>query len=270
MMRTLSLGISPCPNDTYIFGALALGLVKSPGLGFSVDLQDVETLNRAAADGRFDVIKLSAAAAAQLLDSYALLPCGGALGRGCGPLVVVRPGFGTADLRNARVAIPGRLTTAARLLHLTGLHHGELLELRYDEVMPAVAAGTVDAGVVIHEGRFTYGALGLELLLDLGAWWEAETGLPIPLGVIGIRRELGPQVAGQVAEGIRASLAFARQQDAAIWPYIVQHAQEMDPAVIHQHINMFVTDFSMDLGPEGQGAVARLLGRKAEDIFVAG
>jgi 1,4-dihydroxy-6-naphthoate synthase len=255
---TLSIGISPCPNDTYIFGGLALGRV--PGPEFSFRLEDVETLNRLATEAALDVVKVSVAAAAGILDKYALLDCGGALGRGCGPLLVARPGMSLERLRDARIAGPGAATTATLLLRLTTLAQEEnLVQTTYDQVMDMVAAGEADAGVVIHEGRFTYGGKGLDLLLDLGEWWETETGLPIPLGVIAIRRSLGQGTAQQVATAIRASLVFARHNEAAIWPYIVDHAQELSEVVIREHIATFVTPFSENLGSEGRHAVERLL-----------
>ncbi|MFO7597598.1 MAG: 1,4-dihydroxy-6-naphthoate synthase [Desulfocurvibacter africanus] len=258
-MKPLSLGISPCPNDTYIFEALVHGRVDAGGLTFDTRLEDVETLNAKAWQGEYDVVKISVAAAVRFLDKYALLPCGGALGRSCGPLLVARPGVRLEDIADVAVAIPGRLTTAHLLLELTGLHHGPRPVLRYDEVIPAVAEGKVAAGVVIHEGRFTYEAHGLRKLLDLGEWWERDTGLPIPLGAIAVRRSLGPDIARLVAEAIRASLTHARKHPEDALPWITAHAQELSTEVIRAHIEMFVNDFSMDLREEGKAAVTRLL-----------
>ena len=259
----LSLGISPCPNDTYIFEAWVRG--RTPGPNVNVELHDVETLNAMAARGAPDVVKLSVAACAGVLDEYALLDCGGALGRGCGPLVVARNALGPEELSGKRMAIPGRMTTANLLLTLTGLHTGERVEMGYERVMDTVVMGEVDAGVIIHEGRFSYAARGLKLVLDLGAWWEAETGLPIPLGAIAVRRSLGPEVATRVGAAIRASLAHARSHPDDAWPWIVEHAQEMSPKVIREHIATFVTDFSERLGPEGRDAVARLVAAAAAE-----
>lgn len=251
----LTLGISPCPNDTYIFGGLLTGHVQADGLSFAPTLADVEELNAMARANTPDVVKISVAAGADILDDYGLLPCGGALGRGCGPLLVA----GKPDEEVRRVAIPGRKTTAALLLELSGLAPGERVEVRYDRIMDSVASGEFDAGVLIHESRFTYAEHGLHLLADLGAWWEADTGLPIPLGAIAIKRSLGPDVAARVADAIRQSLTFARSGEFDLWPFIRQHAQELSDEVIKAHIAMFVTDFSFDLGPEGKGAVERLL-----------
>ena len=263
----LSLGISPCPNDTYIFEAWVRG--RTPGPNVNVELHDVETLNAMAARGALDVVKLSVAACVGVLDEYALLDCGGALGRGCGPLVVARDALGPEELSGKRMAIPGRMTTASLLLTLTGLHTGERVEMGYERVMDTVVMGEVDAGVIIHEGRFNYAARGLKLVLDLGAWWEAETGLPIPLGAIAVRRSLGPEVATGVGAAIRVSLTHARSHPDDAWPWIVEHAREMSPKVIREHIATFVTDFSERLGPEGRDAVARLVAAAAAEAGTA-
>lgn len=282
----LSLHYSPCPNDTYIFHALAAGLVTVPGVGFDVTLADVERLNEAASSGLPDVCKVSVAAAAGVLGEYRLLRAGGALGRGVGPVLVVRDIERLEDLHGKRVAIPGRRTTANLLFGLLCRERGiqpKLVELVYDQVMPAVAGGDCAAGVVIHEGRFTFAEHGLTRLLDLGAWWEEERGLPIPLGCIVLRRSLdlngGLDVARAVNAGIRASLEHARAHPEASREYIRQHAQEMDPSVIKQHIGTFVTEASLDLGPEGEAATLALLaealrseglGAVPEDVFLKG
>ncbi|MBA4358046.1 MAG: 1,4-dihydroxy-6-naphthoate synthase [Desulfovibrio sp.] len=266
----LSLHYSPCPNDTYIFHALASGLVSVPGLGFAVDfdvtLADVERLNAAAAAGLPDVCKVSVAAAAGLLGEYRILRAGGALGRGVGPVLVARDGMRLEDLHGQSVAIPGRRTTANLLFGLLCQERGiqpELVELAYDQVMPAVTAGRCTAGVVIHEGRFTYAEHGLVQLLDLGAWWEQARGLPIPLGCIVLRRSLdlnqGLDLARAVNAGIRASLDYARAHPEASAGYIRSHAQELEPLVIARHIETFVTAASLDIGPEGEAAVLALL-----------
>lgn len=278
----LSLHYSPCPNDTYIFHALAAGLVRVPGVDFEVRLADVERLNEVACAGGADICKVSVAAAAAVLGEYRILRAGGAMGRGVGP-ILVGPNFantgGTAleALHGKRVAIPGRRTTANLLFGLLCKARGiapELVELVYDEVMPAVKAGDCAAGVVIHEGRFTFAQQGLARLLDLGAWWEEAYGLPIPLGCIVMRRSLGLELAQAVDEGIRASLNYARMHPEAGRDYIRQHAQEMDEAVISQHIGTFVTDHSLDIGHEGEAAILALLtqaqgGEKAPaDVFL--
>jgi 1,4-dihydroxy-6-naphthoate synthase len=257
----LSLGFSPCPNDTFVFDALVHGRVATHGLAFRERLEDVETLNRLAADGALDVTKASYGAIPWLLDRYALLRSGGALGRGCGPLVVAREPLPMTALRGRRIAIPGARTTANLLLRLfdPALSHGE--EHVYSDIMPAVARGEVDAGLIIHESRFTYREHGLVRLLDLGEWWEGETGLPIPLGGILAKRELGAASLQRLADAIRASVehAFAHPQDSA--GYVRQHAREMDPEVVRRHIELYVNRFSVELGHEGEQAVATLFAR---------
>jgi len=258
----LSLGISPCPNDTFIFHALAHKLTPGPEFAAPL-LADVEELNGRASRGELDVVKISMAAVAEASRHYRLLSCGGALGRGVGPLLVTREG------RNPRrrfktLAVPGRRTTAALLARLMGVE-GELVELRYDEVMPAVAACDVDAGIVIHEGRFTYPAFGLRLVEDLGSWWEGRFQLPLPLGVIAVRRTLGEETALAVAGAIRASLrhAWASPGDSREW--VAANAQELSEDVTAKHIETFVTSFSLDVGEEGRQAIELL----AEHAFRA-
>jgi len=265
MDRVLSLGYSPCPNDTFIFFALANGLLDaSSKTRFDVQLADVEELNQKARQGELDITKVSTRAVLDLLDEYWLLRAGGAIGRGCGPLVVSRREMPLEQFRGCNLAIPGRLTTAHLLLELNGEFHGKCIEMRFDRIMPAVAAGEVDAGLIIHEGRFTYPALGLKLVVDLGAWWEGKTGLPLPLGVILIKRRLGVNVASQVETQIRESLLYAHHHREQAWPYVSSLAQEMEPAVIRQHIDMFVNDYSLDIGSDGENAIRFMLAVAAE------
>jgi 1,4-dihydroxy-6-naphthoate synthase len=259
MSQTLSLGYSPCPNDTFIFCGLASGRVSTHPYDLEITLADVEWLNRQAAAAALDITKVSIYAMLHLLDSYWLLESGGAIGRGCGPLVVAREALSPEELLNRSVAIPGRMTTANLLLQLSGFHRGPLHEMVFDQIMPAVVRGDVDAGVIIHEGRFTYPAHGLMKVLDLGAWWERETGLPLPLGGIAVKRELGAKVAAFMEERIRESLFFARTHQEEVWPYVHDHAQEMAPIVIRKHIDMFVNDYSHDAGEEGRSAIRALL-----------
>jgi len=259
MDHPLRLGYSPCPNDTFIFFALSEGRIDPAPYEFLVSLADVEELNQSARLGLLDITKVSIHALLHLLEDYWLLRAGGAIGRGCGPLLVASQRAALADLRDAAVAIPGRTTTAHLLLELEGTHQGPRVEMPFDQIMPAVAQGAVQAGVIIHEGRFTYPLFGLELVLDLGAWWEAETGLPLPLGGIIAKRTLGVDVARSVQGMIHASLEYGRTHPEQAWPYIRSHAKEMEPRVIQQHIDMFVNEFSMEVGKEGEMAVRHLL-----------
>lgn len=262
-MRTLTLGFSPCPNDTCIFHALVHGLVDTAGLAFRERLEDVETLNRLALEGALDVSKVSYHAVGFLRDEYVLLRSGGALGRGCGPLVVTKGAPSMAALRGKPIAVPGRYTTAALLLRLFDSSLDTLVLLPFHEIMGAVARGEVAAGVIIHESRFTFPEYGLTKLLDLGEWWEGETGCPIPLGGIVARRSLGRETIAALDTALAASVAHARANPGAADGYIRAHSQEMSDEVCAAHIDLYVNDFSLRLGPEGEAAVATLL-RRAE------
>jgi 1,4-dihydroxy-6-naphthoate synthase len=259
----LSLGFSPCPNDTFIFHALVHGLVSAEGMRFHPRLEDVETLNRLAEGEALDVTKVSYGAVPHLLEHYALLRSGGALGRGCGPLLVARPGTTVDALRQGRIAIPGRRTTANLLLRLWDPDLPDGVEMVYSEIMPAVARGEVDAGLIIHESRFTYPAHGLRRLVDLGEWWESETGLPIPLGAIMARRNLGEVMVHRIDDAIRRSVEHAFADPAAPLPYMRVHAQEMDDAVMREHVALYVNQFSLDIGDDGERAIETLLHRAA-------
>jgi 1,4-dihydroxy-6-naphthoate synthase len=255
---TLSLAFSPCPNDTFVFHAWVHGLIEgAPAV--DVTFADVDVTNGATERGEFDVVKVSYAALPWLLEDYTLLPTGGALGRGCGPLVLTN---GRAGLEGATVAVPGERTTAYLLFRLWAAQQGiDSLQIRvmpFPEIMPAVRDGLVDAGLVIHEARFTYPDYGLTSVIDLGAWWEADTGLPIPLGAILARREL--DIHGLTAV-IRASVEHAFADPSASKDYVAEHAQEMDPTVQARHIGLYVNEFSVNLGDEGYEAIRSLLTR---------
>jgi 1,4-dihydroxy-6-naphthoate synthase len=266
-LKTLSIGYSTCPNDTFIFAGIAAH-EEDVSLAFEPVLADVETLNRWALEGRLDVSKLSFFAFGKVREQYALLPSGGALGRGCGPILVTRGENGLKRLREGtrkyRIAAPGNLTTARLLLTLYLGYEPQFQQMVFSEIMPAVRDGEADFGLVIHEGRFTLNEYGLQSALDLGQWWEAETGLPIPLGGIAIRRDLGRHMAKAVDKRIRQSLSLAESGSSAVNDYVRIHAQEMAPRVIQQHIDLYVNRFSRDLGEEGQDAVKLLLDRAEE------
>jgi 1,4-dihydroxy-6-naphthoate synthase len=258
----LKIAHSPCPNDTFVFHALAHGLVPdAPPM--EITFADVDVTNTAALTGEYDLIKVSYAALPWLLDSYELLPCGGALGRGCGPLIVTKPG-GTAT---GTVAVPGDRTTAYLLFRLWAADLGAKVEIvPFHKIMPGVAAGKYDAGLVIHEARFTYADHGLVALADLGEWWEADTGLPIPLGAILAHRDrVDPE---QAAEWVRASVRHAWAHPKASRDYVLAHAQELSPKVAAQHIDLYVNSFTEDLSEEGYEAVEVLLSRAAAQGLV--
>jgi 1,4-dihydroxy-6-naphthoate synthase len=260
----LTLGYSPCPNDTFIFHALVHGVVRADGVRFTERLEDVETLNRLAARGELDVTKISYGAAPGLLRNYVLLRSGGALGRGCGPLIVAREGFSRESLAGKRIAIPGRNTTANLLLRLYAPDAAPGIELVYSEIMPAVARGQVDAGLIIHESRFTYPQHGLTKVVDLGEWWEQTTGLPIPLGGIMARRALGEDAIRRIDDAIRRSVEHAFAHPDASAGYVRAHAQEMDDAVAKQHIDLYVNQHSVDVGEQGERAIRELFDRAAK------
>ena len=252
--RPLRLGFSPCPNDCFVFHALTHDPSLTP-LRFEVVLDDVEALNRLADADALDVAKVSYHAAAHMLERWVLLPAGGALGRGVGPLVVTREP--RDDLSDALVAVPGGRTTAMLLL-AQAFPEVRTTELRYDAIMPAVAAGTVDAGLIIHESRFTYRDHGLHAHADLGAWWERHTGELIPLGAIAVRRDLPAATQHELARAVHASVDAALRDPAASAGFVAEHAQEMSSEVRSRHIELYVNAFSLDVGPDGRRAAAAL------------
>ncbi|MFF1481016.1 1,4-dihydroxy-6-naphthoate synthase [Streptomyces sp. NPDC058301] len=279
----LRIAFSPCPNDTFVFDAWAHGRV--PGApDIDVTFADIDITNGIAergADG-FDVLKVSYAVLPWVLEEYALLPCGGALGRGCGPLVLTLPQALNeqggppspgVDLTGKTVAVPSERSTAYLLFRLWAADVvpggvGKVVVMPFHEIMPAVRDGRVDAGLVIHEARFTYQDYGLYALADMGEHWESTTGLPIPLGAIIARRSLGDAKLRELAEVIRTSVRMAWDDPEASRPYVREHAQEMDPAVADQHIGLYVNEFTHDLGEDGYAAVRGLLTRAAAEGLV--
>ncbi|MFA5352824.1 MAG: 1,4-dihydroxy-6-naphthoate synthase [Thermodesulfovibrionales bacterium] len=261
----LKFGLSPCPNDTFIFYALMNNRVGTEGLEMAFRLEDVETLNGLAIEGALEVTKVSCSAYAHLRDSYRFLGAGAALGRGCGPLVVLKEGSAADALHGGSMAVPGRLTTAFLLWRIfaasSGITPARYLFMPFHEVMEAVKTGKADGGLVIHEGRFTYGEYGLTAVTDLGEWWEQETGLPIPLGGIIAKKSLGEETIMKVEALIRQSLLYARSHRDEAMPFIRKHAQEMSDDVILKHIGLYVNDYSIDLGEEGRAALSELMNR---------
>ncbi|WP_242333561.1 MULTISPECIES: 1,4-dihydroxy-6-naphthoate synthase [unclassified Anaeromyxobacter] len=255
----LTLGISPCPNDTFIFDALVNGAIDTGELRLDVVHEDVQTLNEWARAGRLDVSKVSYGVVPAIAGDYALLRSGGALGRGVGPLLVARPGVDAFRPETMRVAVPGRDTTAHLLFSLAypGAAHKQFRV--FSDIEDAVLGGAVDAGVIIHEGRFTYAAKGLVKLLDLGEHWERQTGAPIPLGGIVARRTLDRDVLRALERLVRESTLRALARRPLVTEYVRRHAQEMDEAVMRQHIDLYVNDFSVDVGDAGRRAVETLL-----------
>ncbi|PZD94911.1 1,4-dihydroxy-6-naphthoate synthase [Paenibacillus sambharensis] len=270
----MKIAYSPCPNDTFIFHAWASGLIPgAPEL--EVMYADIDITNHLAAERKGpEVMKISYAALPWVLADYALLPCGGALGRGCGPLVLTAGGNGQAGtpemLSGKRVAVPSERSTAYLLFRLWAAQQvpggvGEIVVMPFHDIMPAVRDGRIDAGLVIHEARFTYQNYGLTMLTDLGSWWESDTGLPIPLGAIIARRGMDTRA---LTEYVRASLQYAWANPEASRDYVMSHAQEMSPEVAKQHIDLYVNSFSSDLGEDGYSAVEALLTRAAAEGLV--
>lgn len=258
MNNNLTLGYSTCPNDTFIFYALAHNLIERRGLQFKIELADVETLNQQARAGVFDISKLSFAAIGHLLDTYAVLRSGSALGRGCGPLIVARPGFNLNQIDSKKIAVPGIWTTACMLLGLYLSRKPDVIPMLFDLIMPAVERGDLDFGVIIHEGRFTYEKYGLICLLDLGKWWEEKTSLPIPLGGIAIRRDIAPEIARSVETAIRESTLYGFKHRTETDGYVKKYAGEMSSAVIRRHIDLYVNDFTLRIAEQGKEAVEAL------------
>ncbi len=269
-MKTLSIGYSPCPNDTFIFYALIHEKIDTKNLKFKGVLHDVETLNRKAIHSELDLTKISYHAYGHLRKQYRLLKAGGALGRGCGPLVIAKNEYTMDELKDKKIAIPGKLTTAYLLLQLrdsvltSADKASNFVVMPFSKIIDAVANEEVDAGLIIHEGRFTYPSYGLKQIIDLGDWWERETGLPIPLGGIIAKRSLGEGLLKKTNKIIKKSIEYASGNRAEPMNYIKEHSQELSEDVINQHIDLYVNDYSLDLGQEGEKAVNELLSRAEE------
>ena len=256
---TLTLGFSPCPNDTFIFDALVNKKIDTEGLDFDVRLEDVETLNQWALQGRLDISKISYGVLPLVLDRYELLDAGGALGKGVGPLLIARRPISLDDISECSIAIPGQRTTAHLLFSLAfpAARHKEFMI--FSGIEDAVLTGKVDCGVIIHENRFTYQHKGLTKLLDLGEFWEKETGAPIPLGGIVLRGGQDPVLAVKINTLIRKSLEYAFSHYPDLPDYVRDHAQEMDQQVMRQHIDLYVNNYSLSLGHDGEKAIQTLL-----------
>ena len=256
----LSLGFSPCPNDTFIFDALVNKKIDTQGIDFIVQLEDVQTLNNLARGGNLDISKISYGVLPLVLNEYIVLNSGGALGAGVGPLLIAKNEIPDIQERDFRVAIPGNTTTAHMLFSLAFPHIQRKNFLVFNQIEDAVLDGVVDAGVIIHENRFTYMQRGLVKLMDLGEYWEKNTGVAIPLGGIVMRRSLGNELIRQVDNLVKQSVvyAFANHHE-QLTPYVKAHAQEMSEEVMRQHIDLYVNDYSIALGSKGKAAVAKLL-----------
>ncbi len=273
----ITLGFSPCPNDTFIFDALVNSKIDTEGLSFETFLEDVETLNRWAADGRLDVSKMSFPALFKNADHYAILSAGSALGKGVGPLLIAKKEVDQSNIEQLRIAIPGENTTANFLLSYAFPQAQNKIHTLFSRIEDAVLNGEVDLGVIIHENRFTYAQRGLVKIADLGAVWEQKEKAPIPLGCIAANKRLPADVQAKVDRLIRKSLQYSFSHYPQISAYVKLHAQAMEEEVMRQHIELYVNNYSMDLGPEGKKAVEQFYkvyrqtapGTGAENLFAA-
>ncbi|MBK6860896.1 MAG: 1,4-dihydroxy-6-naphthoate synthase [Saprospiraceae bacterium] len=255
----IKLAISPCPNDTYIFGAWINNLLGNPKeLEISCDYMDIQELNEQALTGAYDVIKFSAAILPKIIDRYWISETGAAAGFDTGPILVATRDFDLKELTNKRIVLPGKDTTAALLFRNLFPEVNKLSFKVFSEIEQSVLLGTHDAGVIIHESRFNYKEKGLIELADLGKLWVEKTGYPIPLGLIGIRKSLGMEKASDLQQTIRKSLDYAHLNEQLLMPYIQQHASEMSPDVIQKHIRLYVNQFTLELGKLGRSALSSL------------
>jgi 1,4-dihydroxy-6-naphthoate synthase len=264
---SLRLAHSPDSDDAFMFYALATGKVRLPGVKFTHVLCDIETLNQAARQETYDVTALSFYGYAFVADKYVLLDCGASFGEGYGPIVVASHPIKKNDLAGRKVAIPGTLTTSYLALKLFE-PNVETVTMPFDKILDAVQAKEVEAGLLIHEGQLLFSQIGLHRVVDLGQWWQEETGLPLPLGANAIRRSLGPEMGRQVARVIRESVSYALAHREAALEYAMQFARDMDPELADKFIGMYVNRWTLDYGDEGRRAVRELLARGAAAGFL--
>lgn len=257
-VREISVAHSPDSDDAFMFYALATNKVRVPGLKFSHTLTDIETLNRKAMEGFYDVSAISFHAYPYVQDKYALMPCGGSVGEQYGPMVISPRMVGLEELKSMKIAVPGTMTTAYLALKLFAPKI-ETAVVPFDRIIPEVLAGKYEAGLIIHEGQLTYERSGLKRILDLGRWWHEQTGLPLPLGGNAIRRELGPELIAQVTKALRDSIQYALDHREPALAYAMQFARDLDPQMADRFVGMYVNNRTLDYGEDGKQAVAKLL-----------
>jgi len=257
-VREITVAHSPDSDDAFMFYALATNKVRVPGLKFSHTLTDIETLNRKAMEGFYDVSAISFHAYPYVQDKYALMPCGGSVGEQYGPMVISPRMVGLEELKTLKIAVPGTMTTAYLALKLFAPKI-ETAVVPFDRIIPEVLAGKYEAGLIIHEGQLTYERSGLKRILDLGKWWHEQTGLPLPLGGNAIRRELGPELIAQVTRALRDSIQYALDHREPALAYAMQFARDLDPQMADRFVGMYVNDRTLDYGEDGKQAVAKLL-----------
>ena len=262
--REITVAHSPDSDDAFMFYALATNKVRSAGLRFSHTLTDIETLNRKALEGVYDVTAISFHAYPYIQDKYALLPSGGSVGDGYGPMIVAKRAISQSDIKQIRIAVPGTMTTAFLALNLfaPGI---ETAVVPFDQIIPEVIAGNYEAGLIIHEGQLTFDKAGLHRIIDLGKWWQKVTGLPLPLGGNAIRRDLGPELMASVSGTIKESIQYALDHREEALAYAMQFARDLDTQLADRFVGMYVNERPLDYGPDGREAVRRLLdmGHKA-------
>ncbi len=258
-LHEISIAHSPDSDDAFMFYGLATNKVRVPGYRFTHTLTDIETLNRKAqAEQTYDVTAVSFHAYPYIQDNYAIMACGGSMGENYGPMIVSQKAFTPEEIKRVRVAVPGTLTTAYLTLKLFAPEI-ETATLPFDQIIPAVLAGDFDAGLIIHEGQLTYGRDGLKKILDLGIWWQEQTGLPLPLGGNAIRRSLGPEVQRIVTDALRESIQHALDHREEALEYAMQFARDLDPALANRFVGMYVNERTIDYGSDGREAIRRLL-----------
>ena len=257
--REISVAHSPDSDDAFMFYGLATNKVRVPGLKFTHTLTDIETLNRKAMEGFYDVSAISFHAYPYVQDKYALMTCGGSVGEKYGPMVVSTRALGLEDLKRMTVAVPGTLTTAYLALKLFAPKI-ETVVVPFDQIIPQILAGTHEAGLIIHEGQLTYETSGLQKILDLGKWWFDLTGLPLPLGGNAIRRELGPELMASITRALRDSIQYALDHREEALSYAMQFARDLDTQMADRFVGMYVNERTLDYGADGREAVDRLLG----------
>ncbi len=263
-VRDISVAHSPDSDDAFMFYGLATNKVRVPGLRFSHTLTDIETLNQKARVGVYDITAISFHAYPYIQDKYALMPCGGSVGEGYGPMIVAARPFSESEIRKLKIAIPGKLTTAYLALELfaPGI---ETEVVPFDQIIPQVLEGKYEAGLIIHEGQLTYDRSGLHRIVDLGKWWQRITGLPLPLGGNAIRRELGPELMSAASQALRDSIQYALDHREEALAYAMQFARDLDTAMADKFVGMYVNERTLDYGADGREAVQRMLdmGHKA-------
>ncbi len=270
-MKTLTIGFSPCPNDTFIFDAMIHGKIDTEGLKFTAVIEDVETLNRKSLSEELAITKLSFFAFSKVTDKYQLLSSGSALGKGVGPILISKKKFNNPEMEIKSVAIPGKNTTAYFLFRMFYPELTNVNEMVFSAIESAIQENKVDAGVIIHENRFTYEAKGLLKIADLGDLWEKKMQVPIPLGGIAIRRDLPEEVKKKVERILRKSVEFAFAHPESSFDYVEAHAREMSAEVRKKHIDLYVNSYSIDLGETGKEAIHKMfsiIGESDENIFV--